>query len=111
MLGVLAERRRDTCLVPELARRLVDGRDRPDAHVLAVEALEPLAKRARREHATELGAQRRLIAVVLTHCELLLPEQLAEAREELRLERRDREHARVARLVDRVAGVPLGENR
>src|SRR3954469_6177834 len=111
MLRVLAEDGRCTRRLAELAGRLGKGRDRADAHVLAVEAVEPVAKRARREDETELVAERCLVVVVLTRRKLRPAEELAEAREELRLERCNREHARVARRIDRIARVSLREYR
>ena len=52
----------------------------------------------------ELRGERFLVVVVLPICELGPVEELAQPREELRLERADRELAAVGGRVDAVAG-------
>ena len=94
----------------ELLGRLVERRDRSDADVLAVEQLEPGRERATREDRGELGCERLLAArVELARGELGPPDELAEPREELRLQRADGEVAPVGGLVDAVAGEPARE--
>ena len=62
-----------------------------------------------REHLRELVAQLFLLRGVLAMRELGPPDEPADRREELGLERRERQVAPVRRLVDPVAGVPARE--
>ena len=87
----------------EFGRGLGSRRNGPDAGVLAVEQLEPLRERPRRERRLELRGE-----IVLRVAELPLGEvgpadQLAGPREELRLERAERQVASVGGRVDPVA--------
>ena len=70
---------------------------------------EPLGKGAVGEDGRELGSQRFLILVVLPLDEVAAVDELAESREELRLESSDGEVTSVGRLVDAVAREPARE--
>ena len=94
----------------EHRRSLRARRDRADAHVLAVEELQPLGERPCLEHGAELGGERVLsIWVELARGELGPLDQLAQPREELRLERPHRQMPSVGGRVDPVAGEAAGE--
>ena len=66
---------------PERGRSLRERRDRPDAHVLALEELQPLDKRLCREDGFEVGGERVLTVRLELACGELGPiDQLAEPR-------------------------------
>ena len=94
----------------EVDSRLFEGPDRPHAHVLAVEAREPVGKRPLPEDPRELRGERLLVLVVLTLCELGPVDKLAEPSEEPRLEGRHRKILTVRRRVDPVTREPSGEH-
>ena len=75
----------------EIGRRFGERGDRTDAHVLVVEHGQPFVQGPGREDPLELRAERGLVVAVLAFRQLGQPDDLAEAREELRLERADRE--------------------
>ena len=85
----------------EFGRGLGSRRDRADADLLAVEQLEPVRERARREHRLELPREIVLCVAVLLLGELGPADQLAGPREELRLE-----GARASGGVHRPSGRP-----
>jgi TetR/AcrR family fatty acid metabolism transcriptional regulator len=94
----------------ELGRTLLERGHRSDHDVLGVEALEPGCQLFRGEGLRQGGAQRLLrLRVVLPLDQLLAADQLAEAPEELGLDRRNSEVAAVRCLVDGVAGEPARE--
>ena len=80
------------------------GPHRAYAHVLVAEALEPLVAAASCESRGQLGCERVLIRAVLAIREVGPVDELAEAAEELRLERADGQLTPVRGLVDAVAG-------
>ena len=87
-----------------------ERRDRADADVLVVEELQPLGERPCLEHGAELGGERVLSIWIELGCRELRPlDQLAQPREELRLERPHRQMPIVGRPVDPVAGKAAGE--
>ena len=103
--GVLVTRDRKT----EFGRGLGSRRNGPDAGVLAVEQLEPLRERPRGERRLELRGE-----IILSVGELPLGEvgpadQLTGPREELRLERAERQVASVGCRVDPVARKRAGQ--
>ena len=87
----------------ELGRGLGSRRNGPDADVLAVEQLEPLRERPRRERRLELAREIILRVAELPLGEVGPADQLAGPREELRLERAERQVATVGGRVDPVA--------
>ena len=94
----------------ELHRGLLDGRDRADGDVLAVEELEPGSERLRRDSLSEGVADLLLgVRVEMPVGQLRQLEQFAQAREEVAFQRSDREVAPVGRRVDAVAGQPTGQ--
>ena len=88
----------------EVGGRLGGSRDRPHAHVFSVEQRQPLFQRLRRENVGERGGDVVLVLVVLPVRELGPADELAEPREEPRLERGERQPPSVAARIDRVAG-------
>ena len=88
----------------ELGRGLGPRRNGPDADVLVVEELEPLGQRPRRERRLELARELVLGVGELPLGEVGSADQLAGAREELRLERAERQVPTVGGRVDPVTG-------
>src|SRR5262249_3883015 len=93
----------------EAASGFFQGRDRADADVLALEELEPGRERLRGEELGQLVRQRLLLRVPLARGQVRLPEQLAEAAEEPRLEGGDGQEAPVGGRIDAVAGEAAGQ--
>src|SRR3954454_23994905 len=94
--------RRATPLDPRPAPRtrcFLACRNRADAHVFAVEELEPVRERPLRDRVLELRQPR----LELTRCELWQSDELAEPGPEARLERRHGQQAPVGGLVEPVA--------
>lgn len=86
-------------------RSLRTSRDRANAHVFAVEELQPLGERPCLEHGGQLGSERVLtIRIELARGELGPSDQLAQPPEELGLERPHRQMPGVGGRVDPVAG-------
>src|SRR5436305_14380815 len=102
--GVRAERRRRATSRRRKGSRLLAGGDRTDTDVFPPEQRQPVCQGPPTEDRLELAAKRRLVRLVLPFCKLRPPEQLAEAREEPRLERPDGQPPAVRAVVDRVAG-------
>ena len=94
----------------ELGRAFLERRDRADRDVLSVEELEPGCERLRSEDLRERVAELVLGGrVVLPLDKILAPDELAQAAEELLLERADGEPPAVGGRVDPVAGGAAGE--
>src|SRR5207237_4254871 len=77
---------------------------RPRARLLALQELDPRRERPGGEALLELGGQRVLVGVALARRERGPAGELAQPREEARLERGDGEVAAVGGAVDPVAG-------
>src|SRR4029453_11135861 len=105
-LGVFAESRRPLarCGTAEPRRGLVERRNGPCAHVLAVEQLQPFGERTPPEDRLQLG-----VGVARPRHQIGTLEQLTEAPPEVRLERCDRYVAAVRRLVDPIARERSGQ--
>src|SRR5581483_1038678 len=88
----------------QLCRRLLERPHGPDADVLVLAEREPVGERPRRHDRRELRRERLLVLVALACGELRAAGELAEAGEEARLERGEREEAAVGAAVDAVAG-------
>ena len=94
----------------ELGRGLGSRRNGPDADVLVVEELEPLRQRPSPERRLELARELVLRAGELPLGQVGSADQLAGTREELRLERAERQVPTVGGRVDPVARERPGEH-
>ena len=101
---------RDAVVEPNCAAPSASVATGPYADVLVAEVLEPVGQAARHEDRGELDRERILVLVVLPVGELGRADELAEAPEELRLERPDREEATGGGPVDPVAGEAAREH-
>ena len=96
---------------PKTAAASAARPDRSDADVLALEERRATRRAiSAAKIVSQLGRERLLLSAVLAVSEVGTADELAESREELRLERADGEVARVRGLVDPVAGEPTGEH-